>query len=136
MPRPESMASSTSSGFTLIEVLVALAIAGLGLALLFAATGAGLESSTAAARHIQAAGQAQSRLAQVGLTLPLKKGEYFGDEIGGFHWRVHIGDAISHTSAGTGAAAMLLYPVTVTESWREGAEQKRLSLYSERVGRQ
>ena len=127
------MASPTSSGFTLIEVLVALAIAGLGLALLVAATGAGLESSTAAARHIQAASQAQSRLAQVGLTLPLKKGEYFGDEVGGFHWRVHIGDSISHASAG-GAAALALYPVTVTESWREGAEQKRLSLYSERVG--
>ena len=136
MPRLEPMASPASSGFTLIEVVVALAIAGLGLALLVAATGAGLESSTVAARHIQAASQAQSRLAQVGLTLPLKKGEYLGDDVGGFHWRVHIGDSISHASADGGATALALYPVTVTESWREGVEQKRLSLYSERVGQQ
>jgi len=134
MPRLEPLAAPASSGFTLIEVLVALAIAGLGLALLVAATGAGLESGNAAARHIQAAGQAQSRLAQVGLTLPLKKGDYFGDEAGGFHWRVHVGDPISHASAG-GGAAWTLYPITVTESWNDGSEQKRLSLYSERLGK-
>jgi len=117
-------------GFTLIEVLVALAIAGLGLAFLMAATGSGLESSTAAGRYTRATSHAQSRLAEVGLTLPLKKGDRFGDEGDGFHWRVHIGDPLAHGNGG-GAA---LYPVTVTESWQSGAQQKRLSLYSERIG--
>jgi len=117
------------SGFTLIEVVVALAIAGLGMALLIAATGSGLESSSAAARATQAARDAQSRLAQVGLTVPLKKGDYFGDEGGGFRWRVHVGDSLAH---GNGGAA--LYPVTVTESWQAGATPKTLSLYSERTG--
>jgi general secretion pathway protein I len=130
-PRAESTASSASSGFTLIEVLVALAIAGLGLGLLVAATGSGLESSTAAARYLQATSQAQSRLAQIGLTLPLKKGDYFGDEGGGFRWRVHIAESISHPSSGV---EVVLYPVTVTESWKNGRQEKSLSLYSERVG--
>jgi len=129
MPRLEPKIPSASSGFTLIEVLVALAIAGLGLALLVAATSSGLESSVAAARYLQATSHAQSRLAQLGLTLPLKKGDYSGEEGDGFHWHVHIADAISHASAGTA-----LYPVTVTESWRNGPRQKSLSLYSERVG--
>ena len=132
MPRVEPKTSSTVAGFTLIEVVVALAIAGLGLALLVAATGSGLDSSTAAARYLQAASHAQSRLAQLGLTFPLKKGEYSGEEGDGFHWHIRIADAVSHTS--TGGAAALLYPVTVTESWKSGRQQKNLSLYSERVG--
>jgi type II secretion system protein I len=115
-----------SAGFTLIEVLVALAIAGLGMALLLAATGAGIDNSTEAARHVQATSLAQSRLAQVGRTLPLKNGEYDGEEGNGFRWHVHVGAPAVH-----GTAA--LYPVTVTESWKNGMRQKRLSLYSERV---
>lgn len=121
---------NSASGFTLIEVLVALAIAALGLGLLMAATGSGLESSVAAGRYTRAISHAQSRLAQIGLTLPLKRGESFGDEGDGFRWRVHIDDPLAHGNGGSVA----LYPVTVTESWQSGAQQKKLSLYSERVG--
>ena len=122
--------SGRTSGFTLIEVLVALAIAGLGLGLLMAATGSGLESSVAAGRHARATSHAQSRLAQIGLSLPLKRGDTSGDEGDGFRWRVHIGDPLAHGNGG----GMALYPVTVTESWQSGAQQKKLSLYSERIG--
>lgn len=115
------------SGFTLVEVLVALAITGLGLALLIAAAGSGIDNSTAAARHIQAISLGQSRLAQVGKTLLLKTGDYTGEEGDRFHWHVHIGSPLVHENA-------LLYPVTVTESWRDGIRPNRLSLYSERVG--
>jgi general secretion pathway protein I len=118
-----------TSGFTLVEVLVALAIAGLGLGLLVAATGSGLQSSVAAARATQAVSHAQSRLAQVGVTVPLKKGDYTGDGGEGFRWRVHVADPQTH-----GNADVVLYPVTVTEEWQDGGEQKRLSLYSERAG--
>jgi general secretion pathway protein I len=121
---------AAASGFTLIEVLVALAIAALGLALLVAATGSGLENAAVADRSIQATSEAQSRLAQVGRTVPLKKGDYFGDEADGFRWRVHVADPLSHARAG----GLALYQVTVTESWRSGAVQKKLSLYSERMG--
>lgn len=132
MPRIER--SPAASGFTLIEVLVALAIAALGLALLVAATGSGLENAAIADRTIQATSQAQSRLAQVGRTVPLRKGDYFGDEGDGFHWRVRVADPLLHGSSGAAAGGLALYPVTVTESWRSGAEEKKLSLYSERLG--
>jgi general secretion pathway protein I len=119
--------ASPAAGFTLIEVVVALAIAGLGLALLVAATGSGLESSSAAARATLATSHAQSRLATVGLTLPLKKGDYGGDEGDGFRWRVHVAQPLAR-------GALALYPVIVTEYWQSGAEQKQFSLYSERAG--
>jgi general secretion pathway protein I len=131
MPSIEQPTSS-ASGFTLIEVVVALAIAGLGLGLLVAATGSGLESSSAAGRATLATSHAQSRLAMVGLNLPLKKGDYSGDEGDGFRWRVHI--AGPSATGAVGNVALALYPVTVTEFWQNGAQQKTFSLYSERIG--
>ena len=115
------------AGFTLIEVVVALAIAGLGVALLVAATGSGIDNSSAGVRRVQAVSLAQSRLAQVGRTLPLRFGDYSGDEEGGFRWQVHVGPAAAH-------GAMALYPVTVTEAWQNGRRQNTQSLYSERMG--
>lgn len=120
------------AGFTLIEVIVALVIAGLGLAMLMAAAGSGLENVTAADRYIQAASLAQSRLAQVGKSLPLKKGNYTGDEGEGFRWRVRVADPVSQATGKT--TALALYPVTVTEIWQGGATPRSLSLYSERLG--
>ena len=123
-----------TSGFTLIEVLVALVIAALGLALLVAATGSGLENVSAADRTIQGVSLGQSRLAMVGRSLPLRRGDYAGDDGGGFRWHVHIGDPFSRPAAGPQSPALALYPVTVSESWQSGVQQKRLSLYSERLG--
>jgi general secretion pathway protein I len=131
MARRDFSSGPASAGFTLIEVLVALAIAALGLALLVAATGSGLQSATVADQYIKATGQAQSRLAQVGRTIPLRKGDYSGAEENGFHWRVQIAAPMSPPGAGPRTA---LYPVTVTESWPNGARQTRVSFYSERVG--
>ena len=125
MPHPDRTA-----GFTLIEVLIALAIAALGLAALFAATGSGLESGVAAHRTLQATSLAQSQLAQVGKALSLKKGDYSG-ESNGLRWRVHMDAPVFHAGPG---AALGLYPVTVTVRWRAGAQQKAFSLYSERLG--
>lgn len=134
MARTDKNLGHKTGGFTLIEVLVALAIAALGLALLFAATGSGLESVVAADRYIQAAGHAQSRLAWVGRGLPLRKGDFSGEEADGFHWHVRIADPASHRGTGPQAQPLAIYPITVTESWQSGTAQKRVSLYSERVG--
>jgi general secretion pathway protein I len=117
------------AGFTLIEVVVALAIAGLGLSLLVAATGSGLESTTAADNTVQAIAHAQSHLAEVGRSLPLRRANYSGEE-GGFRWRVHIADPVATAASGKFA----IYPVTVTENWLAGTTPKSFSLYSERLG--
>ena len=113
---------------------MALAIAAAGLGLLVAATGTGLENAITADRYIQAAGRAQTRIAQIGATIPLKQGDYAGDDGGGFRWRVHIGVPAAHGAADAKTPALDLYPVRATISWRSGASQKTISLYSERVG--
>ena len=131
MPRNDAVAKSVRGGFTLIEVLVALAIAALGLSLLMAATGSGLHNATVADQYIKATSQAQSRLALVGRTIAIRKGEYSGAEGDGFHWHVQIAAPILRAGSGSGP---VIYPVTVTESWPSRAGQTSVSLYSERLG--
>jgi general secretion pathway protein I len=133
MPRADQIRVAGTSGFTLVEVLVALVVAGLGLSLLMEAASSGIESTTAADRYIYASSMAQSHLALVGHTLPLRKGDYFGDDGDGYRWRVKIAEPL--VQAGSGAKPVIgLYRITVIESWRNGASQKSMSLYSERSG--
>jgi general secretion pathway protein I len=129
---------TAASGFTLIEVLVALAIAALGLGFLMLAAGTGLGNSGLADRTIEATRLAQSHLAQAGVTVPLRPGEQSGDDGGGYSWRVRISQPLTHTGAPSATAPQLplgLYTVEVTVSWRSGAVTKAVSLTSQLLGR-
>jgi general secretion pathway protein I len=122
-------------GFTLIEVLVALAIAAIGMAFFLSATGVGLNNTSIADQSIEATRLAQSHLAQIGLAMPLKQGAYSGDDGRGFRWRVEIAAPMTHArSAEAQSAATGLYPVEVGESWQSGFTRREVVLHSERTG--
>jgi general secretion pathway protein I len=122
------------SGFTLIEVLVALAIAALGLGVLVAVATTGIGNAGLADKYIRATSLCQSHLAELGFTIPLTPGTYSGGDGEGFRWRVHIGSLESHRQDAAGATALRLYAVTVRESWPSGASWRSVALSSERVG--
>ncbi len=123
------------AGFTLVEVLVALAIAALGLAFLMAASGAGLNNARTADTYIEATERAQSRLAQVGISLPLKQGSYRGDDGQGFGWRVRVGPPVTQpVSSQDGVKRLGLFPVEATIVWQEDGREKSVTLHSERLG--
>ncbi len=126
---------AAAAGFTLIEVLVALAIAALGLGALLAAASTGLGNAALADRYLEAVGRAQSRLAAVGITIPLQPGTQSGDDGEGFTWRVSISQPVAHANAAeTQPAPPASYGVEVSISWRSGALTKSLSLVTERLG--
>ena len=130
-----SRRTAGAGGFTLIEVLVALAIAAIGLAFFLSAAGVGLQNAGIADQYVQATRRAQSRLAEVGLTMPLKQGDYSGDDGDGFRWRVVIASPIGHAQGPAGQApSAALYPVEVHESWPSGASRREVLLRSERLG--
>ncbi len=104
-------------GFTLLEVLVAFAIAALALGVLFEGAVGGIRSTRVADRTEQALSRAQSHLAAVGQGTPLGTGTQEGDDGGGYHWSVRVRPLRSATSA---SARIVLYAVQVTESWSEG----------------
>jgi len=132
---PHKRAARAAAGFTLLEVLVALAIAGIGLAFFLAATGVGLQNVSIADQTIQATRVAQSRLAQIGLTVPLKQGNYSGDDGDGFRWQVDFAPPLTHArNSDSPSPRHALYPVNVRVRWRSGMSWREVSLRSERVG--
>src|ERR1700747_3820973 len=106
-----------SSGFTLLEVVVALAIAGLALVGLFRAGGGGLLAVDTAARAEEAVQRAQSHLAAVGRDAALVEGEFTGDDGGGYRWALRVSPLTARQSVGPDGVS----PATTTLFNGEGA---------------
>lgn len=128
--------SGREAGFTLIEVIVALAIAALGLGALIAAAGQGLHNVGAANLYIEATRRAQNHLDMIGLSkLPIA-GEQSGDDGDGFIWRINVAPIVSRAPPkGSDKESLTLYDVTVTVSWKADGQTKSVWLQSERLGR-
>lgn len=128
-------------GFTLLEVLVAFAIAALSLGALAQGMAGGLWSAQAAGHYQEAVARALSRLAVLGRGVPLVPGEQEGDDGGGFRWRVRVSQlaatAAPRNSVGpspAGARDVALYAVSVGVSWRMDGRAREVVLDSRRVG--
>src|SRR6267142_6098252 len=80
--------TSSDSGFTLLEVVVALAIAALAIVGLFQAASGGLLAVNTAGRVEEAVQRAQSHLAAIGRNAALVQGEFTDDDGGGYRWRL------------------------------------------------
>jgi general secretion pathway protein I len=112
--------SSRDSGFTLLEVVVALAIAALAIVGLFQAAGGGLLAVNTAGRVEEAVQRAQSHLAAVGRSAALIQGEFTDDDGGGYHWRLRarpVGTRQVADPNGSPTASATLFDVEVAISW-------------------
>ena len=78
------------AGFTVIEIIVALAILALSLSVLFGVISDGLLRTNQAAKMEQAVSLAQSLLAKVGTELPVRQGLVAGEFADGFRWNVRM----------------------------------------------
>ena len=113
-------------GFTLLEVLVAAAIAGLALAVLFQGA-AGSVRSARVADHVQeAVSRARSRLAVLERGPVPQLGDQSGDDGGGFGWRSKV------TQIGLGGGAVL-YDLAVAVSWTADGGTREIALHGRRV---
>lgn len=81
---------SDESGFTLIEVLVALVILGLSVGGVLAAIANGLSLAHRGKGELAASALAQSLLDRVGRDLPLEDGERSGLAEDGLNWRLTV----------------------------------------------
>jgi general secretion pathway protein I len=126
-----------SAGFTLLEVVVALAIAGLALVGLFEAGSGGLFAVDTAARAEEAVERARSHLAAIGRNAAMTQGESQGDDGGGFHWKIRVQPLASRTMPSPDAAAAMaiaLYAVEVDITWEEKGKQQAVVLKTLRLG--
>jgi general secretion pathway protein I len=124
----------SAGGFTLLEVVVALAIAGLALVGLFRA-GSGSVLAVDAAGHVNEAIQrAQSHLAAVGRIAAITPGESEGDDGDGYRWRVRAHPLSAwQIGSGSAAATITLFEVEIAITWHAGGGRRSVVLSSLRL---
>jgi prepilin-type N-terminal cleavage/methylation domain-containing protein len=120
------------AGFTLLEMLFALVIAGLGIAALIESSSIGLSATHTAVRYLEASARARSHLEAAAHGGWLVPGETEGDDRGGFHWRLRVAPA-STTALRQGGFARL-YSISVWISWRDGVTTREVRLDTEQIG--
>jgi len=125
-----------AAGFSLIEVLVALAIVGLALGAAAATIGTGLMGHEASRDIATALAVADQRLAEAGVTGGLRPGSHAGDFAGRFAWHLTVAP-YRDAEVKPGAAPPIgfrLFRVAVTVSWRDGRRRRQVALSTLRLG--
>ena len=122
-------------GFTLLEVVVALAIAALALVGLFRAGSGGVLAVDVAGRVDEAIERAQSHLSEFGRVAAITPVETGGDDGDGYRWRVRTRPLAAWQVGPTASTlTVTLFEVEVTISWQEGSGRRSVRLSSLRLG--
>jgi general secretion pathway protein I len=122
----------SASGFTLIEVLVALGILALSASAVFAAISNGLRDVRQADAGARAGLLARSLLARVGADIPLREGETEGQFAQGVRWRLRLlpfGDAGDRRLWPVAA-----YTVRAEVSWRDAGQMRSITIETLHLG--
>jgi general secretion pathway protein I len=119
------------AGFTLLEVIVAAAIAALALVALFQTSSTGLLTAGEATRVAEAVDRAQSHLAAIGDAGTIPPAEIEADDGGGYRWRLVARPVASPQPGPAGAAT--LYDIRVTVSWGGRRHARSVELETRRI---
>ena len=132
--RPDGEDRIPEEGFTLLEVLIAFAVAALGLAVLYRGGLEGVFAARTGARMQEAVSRAQSRLAAACVTPSLIPGVNAGDDGGGFSWRMAVIRDGTHRlkpeepETAAPPVRVDLLTVQVSVSWPGGARAREVTL--------
>jgi general secretion pathway protein I len=133
MPQVYPQCGRPSRGFTLIEVLVALTVLSLALAIIFAGVSQNLRSRRAALHYQQAMLLAESKLASIGLETPLQEGELAGAFSDQFRWRTLVTPYHEEGRTEQDTAPVRPLVVTVTVLWGSAGDERSVSLSTLRL---
>ena len=123
-------------GFTLVEILVAMVVLAVAAVSLLQSFSGGLRAADSARQRAYAMLLAQSKMAAVGIELPLDPGASDGRFDDRFAWTVTIspaGGAGAEEDTDASAQALKVMNVTVTVSWPPGSASGSLQLTSSRL---
>jgi len=125
-----------AAGFTLLEVLVALAVVGLTLAAVAGVFGNGLLGHEAASDAEAALALADERLSLAGAVPALRPGTESGIFAGRFAWQTTISsfDDSSDSKVTRQPIAPPLYQIAVSVTWHNGRRSRLLALSTLRLG--
>jgi general secretion pathway protein I len=130
----------TPDGFTLLEVMVALAILALGVVTVLELFSGSLRIGTKASRHTQATLYAQNLMDRIFAEPLLMEGEEGGEFSGGYGWRarvqeIHPDENLTRMqlSRQNPTEFFHLLDIEVRVSWDEGRGEQAFVLHSLRV---
>jgi general secretion pathway protein I len=121
--------SPSVRGFSLLEVLVAFAILALTLGVLLNIFSGGLRNLGDGQHYTRAVLDAQSKLAEIGVSRPLAPGEISGEIDDVYRWSARI----SPLALSPGGLATL-YQVDLTVKWGEASAARAVRLQTLKIG--
>ena len=123
-----SRSPNDRTGFTLIEILVAVAILALALSVVLQTIGSGLRSVGTSERYLVATMLGRSVLASLGTETPITTGEISGDAGDGYRWTAKLAPSRSISAVRHGDWLRVPYEVQVDVSWNGRAITSLTSL--------
>lgn len=117
-------------GFSLLETLVAFSILALSIGALIAVFSTGLRNTSITRNYNYALVLAESKLAEASMAPLSGAGAESGTDVSGYHWRIEISEMPSPDSTDTGIAGLNMYRISVSVSWENAKNQRRVELQS------
>lgn len=121
----------SNGGFTLLEVLVALAILSIAMVALYGVMGDAAYRLAQAQLESVAVALARSKLEEVGATIAPVVGDTSGASAGGYEWQVSI--ALHGTPEDRVAWPAALIDVSVMVAWQEAGRRKSIKVHTLKV---
>jgi general secretion pathway protein I len=124
-----------AQGFTLIEVMVAMAILSIGLVAIIELFGGGLRLARVSAEYTKAAGHARVKMEEIALSKTLEEGVKEGEFDNDFRWLVEVKkvDLLPPGKETTYRPPVALYRVRIDVLWKSGSRDRVASLESYRL---
>lgn len=120
------------SGFTLLEVIVALAILALSLGVIYQIFGSSLRNTQIAQEYAVAQMYAQSHLAELGKFVPIQEGLFEGNYDAKYHWKLNV-DEMQVQSSGQVPFGIRKYAVLLTVVWNSTKGKRFIEVPSFRL---
>jgi len=119
------------AGFSLVEVIVAIAILSLTLTVLLDVIANSIQQTSQAEKMAEAGSLAESLMAKLGIERPIREGLDAGQFANGFRWRLNLqsfGDAADRQQWPVAA-----YKVSVEIRWEDGGGERSFALTTLRL---
>lgn len=124
-----------NNGFTLLEVLVAMAILSVSLVIVLQLFSGGLHSSGISEDYTRAVFHARAKMEEVLTSESLAPGEWSGDFGDGFGWRVsiaHPGEDAEEDQVDTDSA---LFRIDVDVLWADGQNERHVGVSTLKIAK-